>query len=595
MAPYTLPAVPFVDTALGIRVVYPPTDAEINARDSTFIFGSVGSGRATLSINGVAVPVYPNGAFLAFLPVPPRTAPSYSIVAVRDADTARAVRAVRILAARPVLSLTGPLVVDSASVTPSGSLMMRPDEPVRVALRAPPNASVALRENGTIVSLQNAATPPAVSLDGARLSDSSDVARFLGDPARWATDVPARLLRDGGTIIVSRDADTVRLPLPKITLADAESPLLGLLGGGPATPSDTDRTVIARPTPLGTYKWLLLPGVVTEVTGRQGDFVRVRLDAELDAWVLAADVRPLPHGSARPVRVATNARLVPAAEWVDLVIPVSERPAHLVEESGDHLALTLYDTHSNIDIVTFIANDSLVRGVQAIPETRDRVRVEIALSSPVFGYLAFWDRGNFVLRLRRPPRIDPRAPLRGLRIAVDPGHPPIGATGPTGLYEGDAVLEIGERVKALLEARGATVIMTRTTRDPVALNDRPVMGRQADAHAFVSIHLNALPDGINPFISHGTGTYYFVAHSEPLAREIQRGLVRWMGLRDIGIHYNTFAVTRATWYPSILAEGAFIMMPDQEAALRTPEFQSRYAEGLVEGLEAYFRSLPGAK
>ena len=38
--------------------------------------------------------------------------------------------------------------------------------------------------------------------------------------------------------------------------------------------------------------------------------------------------------------------------------------------------------------------------------------------------------------------------------------------------------------------------MTRTTRDPVALDDRPVMVRRADADAFVSIHLNAFPDGV---------------------------------------------------------------------------------------------------
>jgi N-acetylmuramoyl-L-alanine amidase len=43
--------------------------------------------------------------------------------------------------------------------------------------------------------------------------------------------------------------------------------------------------------------------------------------------------------------------------------------------------------------------------------------------------------------------------------------------------------------------------------------------------------------------------------------------------------------------PAVLVEGAFIIMPDQEAALRTPEYQERYAQGIVAGLEAYFRSL----
>jgi N-acetylmuramoyl-L-alanine amidase len=43
--------------------------------------------------------------------------------------------------------------------------------------------------------------------------------------------------------------------------------------------------------------------------------------------------------------------------------------------------------------------------------------------------------------------------------------------------------------------------------------------------------------------------------------------------------------------PAILCEGMFVIMPDQEAALRTVEFQKRYAMGIVEGLEEYFRSM----
>jgi N-acetylmuramoyl-L-alanine amidase len=43
--------------------------------------------------------------------------------------------------------------------------------------------------------------------------------------------------------------------------------------------------------------------------------------------------------------------------------------------------------------------------------------------------------------------------------------------------------------------------------------------------------------------------------------------------------------------PSVLCEGAFIMIPEQEAAVRTAEFQERYALGVADGVEAYFRAL----
>ena len=81
-----LPAIPAVDGPLRIDVVYPPDSAAITARDSTFIFGSTGSGRAALSINGAPVRVAPNGAFLAFLPVPADGV--YRIRATRDVETA---------------------------------------------------------------------------------------------------------------------------------------------------------------------------------------------------------------------------------------------------------------------------------------------------------------------------------------------------------------------------------------------------------------------------------------------------------------------------------------------------------------------------
>jgi N-acetylmuramoyl-L-alanine amidase len=146
-----------------------------------------------------------------------------------------------------------------------------------------------------------------------------------------------------------------------------------------------------------------------------------------------------------------------------------------------------------------------VRQVVWEQEATDRVRVTLRLSEEPFGYLAFWDpaRGAFVLRVRRTPAVDRARPLRGLTIVVDAGHPPGGATGPTGLWEPVAVLPVAERVRDLLRERGATVVMTRTTAEPVPLGDRGVLARRANGHAFVSVHLNAFPDGVNPFANAG--------------------------------------------------------------------------------------------
>jgi len=147
----------------------------------------------------------------------------------------------------------------------------------------------------------------------------------------------------------------------------------------------------------------------------------------------------------------------------------------------------------------------------------------------------------------------------------------------------------------MLESRGATVVMTRTGPEPVALAERPIIARRANAHAFVSIHLNAYPDGVNPFVANGTGTYFYFAHSERLARAVQRGLVPELGLRNVGVFQQSFAVIRNTWMPAVLAEGAFVIIPEQEAALRTTEYQEAYARGILNGLERYFRTLREAR
>jgi len=561
-----LPPVPLVEGALKPTVVYPVANSLVESRDSNFIFGSVGNGHATLSINGARVQVHPNGAFLAFLPVPPADSPRYELVAVLGTDTARLEHPVKLRPPVMRFAADSALAYDTASVTPAGRLTLRDEDTVRVGVRTAPNASV-------------------VWMGGA-----DDEIALTPQGESFAALLPARLLRTRTELRIARGRDTLHVALPVI--AQALPDQWATIGTDSSGPDATDEELIGRPIPAGTYKWFLLPGTALEVTGRSGDFSRVRLDSRLEIWVSASELHPLPASYIPPRRVAGNARLVSSPEWEELVVPMAARPAYFVDEGAHELTVTLYDTMINTDIVNYGASDTLVREAKWTQETDDRGHFTLSLSSPSYGYLAFWNNGAFVLRVRRPPRIHRDRPLEGLTIAVDPGHPPIGATGPTGLYEPVPTLAIGLVVQQLLTARGAKVVMTRTTADPVALGDRPVMARKANANALVSIHLNALPDGINPFTSNGTGAYYFRSQSVELARALQRAMVARMGLRDLGINYDNLRLVRPTWMPAVLCEGAFLMIPEQEAALRTPEFQRAYATAIVDGLESYFRSLP---
>ena len=490
-----LPPFPKATGALALDMVYPAEGYTLAVRESTFVFGSVGNGDASLTINGAPVTVNPNGSFMAFLPVP--------------ADTAYTMRA----------------------TLPSGE---------------------------TATAVRRVRFPER------------------GGPPR----TPAVL-------------DTVDYPRA-VTLANTNE----------YAESDTDKVTIARPSPGGTYEYFLLPGTIVQATARLGGSVRIRLDNELDAWVDQAAVEPNADEIKDPAARATAAasaerphrisalRASMGDGYTDVVLSMDARAPIEIAETDDSMSLTVHNARANIDIIRFDTRDPMVRLVRAEQVTDDCVRVNVLLRHAPVGYLVLWRAGSLVLRVRHHPAIDPAAPLRGRLIAVDAGHPPGGATGPTRLREPEATLAVAEQLKELLEARGARVLMTRSTMDAVPLGARPILARRENVDAFVSIHLNAFADGANPFAAaRGSGTFFFHPQSEPLARAVQEGLVRAMGLRDEGIWFNNLAVARATWFPSVLCEGAWVVMPEQEAALRTREFQRAYATGVADGLEAYFRGL----
>ena len=501
-----LPPVPDVDGPLQIRVVYPTQNQQVSSRDSNFIFGSVGSGKASLTVNGIPSRVYPNGAFMLYLANPPAASPKYELMAVRGTDTVRATQNIHYPGPRGAIP---------------EAVARRQDAPTT--------------RGDTIASLH---------------------ARIDSLHAQLARNEP-----------------------------------IGVVQLGQASSADTDLTIIGRPAPGGTYKWFFAPGTIVPLVSHVNGSARVRLDSQLDVYVDSADARELPPGTRAPTRATSNIRVRGSAQGEDVIITLGARAPYFVEESDRAITLTLYGVRGNTDVVNYATSDSLVRTVEWSQVSTDRTRITVNLRSAPYGYLVLWENNNLVLKLRGRPAIDPARPLAGLVIAVDPGHPPVGATGPTGLYEPVATLPVGIRLKRILEERGAAVVMTRTSDSAVALGDRPIIARRANANAFVSIHYNAYPDGVNPFLNPGTGTYFFRMHSEPLARDVQRNLVAQLGLKDLGVNYDNLAVVRGTWYPAILCEGAFIILPDQESAMRTPEFQERYALGIANGLEGYFRSL----
>jgi N-acetylmuramoyl-L-alanine amidase len=70
---------------------------------------------------------------------------------------------------------------------------------------------------------------------------------------------------------------------------------------------------------------------------------------------------------------------------------------------------------------------------------------------------------------------------------------------------------------------------------------------------------------------------------------VQAGLVQELGVRDLGFGRGDLALVRPTWMPAILTEGLFMMVPEQEAALRSEEGRRRYAAGVLAGVRTFLR------
>jgi N-acetylmuramoyl-L-alanine amidase len=230
------------------------------------------------------------------------------------------------------------------------------------------------------------------------------------------------------------------------------------------------------------------------------------------------------------------------------------------------------------------------------------------------------------------------APVRRITVALDPGHggEDPGAIGRRGTYEKDVVLAIGRRLaKVLTTDSRMRVMMTRNDDHYVPLAERVRKARRVQADLFVSIHADAFREpsarGSSVFAlsEHGAtsaaarwlaqkenaadliGGVDLGARDPTLARtlldlsqtaqisdslkvgqEVLDGIAAHNALHRGVVEQAGFAVLKAPDIPSILVETAFISNPDEEAKLRSPRQQQRFAESIAHGIDGYFAQSP---
>lgn len=191
-------------------------------------------------------------------------------------------------------------------------------------------------------------------------------------------------------------------------------------------------------------------------------------------------------------------------------------------------------------------------------------------------------------------------------VILDPGHggeDPGAVSNYSGIAEKDINLRIAQLLRELLEEDDYRVIMTRQedvlnykpgTKNITEKRRQDLTGRRklidsSGADIVVSIHLNKFEDpqyyGAQAFYPPGS------AESERLAVCVQDALrenVDPSNNRKALVQQKRIVILRDLVVPTTLVECGFLSNSQEEALLRTVDYQEKIAKALKKGIDDYF-------
>jgi N-acetylmuramoyl-L-alanine amidase len=174
---------------------------------------------------------------------------------------------------------------------------------------------------------------------------------------------------------------------------------------------------------------------------------------------------------------------------------------------------------------------------------------------------------------------------RNTLIVLDAGH---GGTDPGAqrgeVQEKEITMDIIEKLKRVLEAKGARVVLTRSDDIFVSLEDRVRITNNTAPTLFLSVHINAMESASD---IHGIETYYQTEQSRLLADAVHECLISNLAAPDRSVRKARFYVIKNTPVPAILAEVGFISNQAERDKLISSDYQMKIAEALEHGVILY--------
>lgn len=584
-------AVNSIHAAINIEVIYPKEGSKVTAADSTFVFGNVTPIEVELTVNNIPSQIYPNGAFLAFVPVEPG---NFSLIcrALANKDTARVVRNIYIPHYMKT-STQNSLVIDTSYIFPKVDWELQPGDVFKVAVKGTPGCNATFSIEGLVYDLPMVEIAPKKSFYWGEAIFGQGTNSQMSD---------VRGIYTGAYIIQNLDLMTNREILFKIKnkagkIVETVAP--GRLTiDNPAIPKIAElsqEVTIAQTGPNLGYQLFLPEGVRVWIKGRRGNYLRARLSGANEVWIkddgarMLASGTPLPEGVVTAIETEEFENKTRVKVFLDQKIPFEV--AQIV--SPPALLITLYGVTIQTDKIKLDIEDPLIREISWEQKTADVYRIKINLNQEQhWGYHPYYEDGNLYIDIKKKPDIHgwPYSPLKDRVICLDPGHgPELGAIGPKGSTEKDMNYKYCVALKNELENKGAFVVLTRGENYGASLKARTQLAIFMEADILLSLHFNALPDGVNPFQNHGISTYYYHPHSYPLAYSIQKMLLKHTEMKNFGLFFNNLTICRPPQTIAVLTEPGFIMHPWEEILISSDGYLKKVIEAIVKGIEEFLK------
>lgn len=342
-------------------------------------------------------------------------------------------------------------------------------------------------------------------------------------------------------------------------------------------------------------------GTYLTYLGTQNDWFNVRTADGKEAWVASwlVDWEIVTQG---PVTSVAMDSVIPMADKTQIILSHGQNNKVRINSA----TATLLDiTLSNTTVGNILSDSSFAVGplqsMQVINNGNNEVRLVLNLKPGSYCNLLD-DAGRLTVNIYARQE-DNAYGLNGKVIMLDPGHggADVGAIGSfIGVTDEEVGRVVSLKLKDLLEAQGANVIMTRSAKETgVELYSRPAFANAVEPDLFISIHADSIKPNTVPY---GAKIFYYAGDDylslkaqkyirQELATAVQEGIAATT-LRKASVATNNYVVLRENNHPSILVECGFLSNPEDEALLATDEYRQKLAEGIYAGILNYFTMYP---